>query len=147
MSAKKLSSAVAGASAFVSLLFAATSNFVPDLVFRESSLAGARTIGGAAWSANKGEITATPKGQDGGWLVLDKSYQDIQFYTEFRCAARCDAGVLLRSEKTSAGGWKGIYVPLSEDDSDTYELTLSAEGKELSRNRLPVRLRSSRAWR
>ena len=44
--------------------------------------------------------------------------------------------MLLRAEKTS-GGWKGIYISLREDDVDSYEPTLSAEGKELNRKRLP----------
>jgi hypothetical protein len=61
----------------------------------------------------------------------------VQFYTEFRCAAKCDAGVLLRAEKTSDGGLKGVYVSLDEGDLDSYQLTLSAAGKELNRQRLP----------
>ena len=80
---------------------------------------------------------------DGGWLVLDKGYQDVKFYTEFRCAENCDAGVLLRAEKTPDGGWKGVYVSLS-GEGGSYDLTLNAEGKELNRTRL---LQSDRAVR
>ena len=67
------------------LLFAAPRNFVPDFVLG-SSVAGLRTIGQASWQAGQGELTATPRNSSGGWLVLDKSYQDVQFYTELRCA-------------------------------------------------------------
>ena len=81
---------VLAVSALFSILFAATHDFLPDFVIRESSLAGWRTVGHATWRANNGEITGTPQDQDGGWLVLDKSYQDVQFYTELHCAARCD---------------------------------------------------------
>src|SRR6266404_5453138 len=102
MSKRIVGSIFLAASALFSVIFAATHDFVPDLVFRESSLSSLRTMGRAAWRASGGEITGTPQDQDGGWLVLDKSYQDVQFYTEFRCAARCGAGVLLRAEKTSA---------------------------------------------
>jgi hypothetical protein len=42
--------------------------------------------------------------------MLDKGYQDVKFYIEIRCADKCDTGVLLRAEKTSEGGWKGVYV-------------------------------------
>jgi hypothetical protein len=59
---------------------------------------------------------------------MDKGYQDLKFYTEFRCAGTCDAGVLLRTSKTSDGGWKGVYVSLS-GDGGSYDLTLNAEGK------------------
>jgi hypothetical protein len=92
-------------------------------------------LGHASWRADNGEITGKAEMQDGGWLVLDKSYQDIKFYTEFRCAGNCDAGVLLRTVKTPEGGWKGVYVSLS-GDGGSYDLTLNAEGKELSRTRL-----------
>ena len=41
------------------------------------------------------------------------------------------------------GGWKGVYVSLS-GEGGSYDLTLNAEGKELSRTRL---LQSDRAVR
>jgi len=80
-------------SALFSFLYAATHDFLPDHVFRESSLAGMKTMGHAGWHAANGEITATPQNGEGGWLLLDKSYQDIHFYAEFRCAAQCDAEI------------------------------------------------------
>ena len=60
----------------------------------------------------------------GGWLVLDKSYQDVGFFASFRCASGCKAGVLLRGEKT-AQGMKGIYMSLAEGDVAAYRVTLS----------------------
>ena len=38
------------------------------------------------------------KRPDGGWLVLDKGYQDVKFYTEFRCAGE------LRCRRSAASG-------------------------------------------
>ena len=114
---------------------AATHDFVPDFTFRGSSLTGWHVVGNANWRAENGEIAATPQSPEGGWLMLDKGYQDVDLYTEFRCADKCDAGILLRAEKTS-DGWKGVYVALT-GEGGTYDLTLSADGKELSRNRLP----------
>ena len=122
--------------ALFSVVFAATHDFVPDTIFKGSSLAGLRTIGASDWRASDGEISVTPKSAEGAWLVLDKSYQDVQFYTEFRCTGSCNAGLLLRAEKTSDGGLKGVYVSLSDNDINSYDLTLSHEGKELSRTRL-----------
>jgi hypothetical protein len=119
-----------------SVLAAATHDFVPDTVFKGSSINGLRAIGSAAWRAENGEIAGTPKTPDGGWLLLDKSYQDVQFYTEFRCAGPCNAGLLLRAEKTPGGGLKGVHISLNEGDIDSYQLELSPEGKELSRTRL-----------
>jgi hypothetical protein len=119
----------------LSAIFAATHDFVPDFVFRGSSITGWRTLGGANWRAENGEIAATPQSPDGGWLMLDKSYQDSQFYTDFRCADKCDVGLLFRAEKTTDGGWKGVYVQLS-GDAGAYDLTLNAEGKEVKRTPL-----------
>ena len=44
-------------SALFSILFAAARDFLPDFLFRESSLAGLRTMGHATWRASNGEIT------------------------------------------------------------------------------------------
>jgi hypothetical protein len=119
----------------LSAVIAATRDFIPDFTFRGSSLAGWHTVGHASWRAENGEIVARPETPDGGWLMLDKSYQDVQLYTEFRCADKCDAGVLLRAEKTPDGGLKGIYVsPTGE--AGAYSVTLNSEGKELNRTRL-----------
>ena len=64
---------------------AASKNFVPDVTFKGSSLSGWRPIGQADWRAQDGEIIATPKSA-GGWLLLERSYQDVAFYASFRCA-------------------------------------------------------------
>jgi hypothetical protein len=136
MSTKTLISTMAAAAGLLSAIFAATHDFVPDFAFRGSSLTGWHTLGKASWRAENGEITGKPDTQDGGWLMLDKGYQDVKFYTEFRCAGTCDAGVLLRAVKSPDGGWKGVYVSLS-GDGGSYDLTLNAEGKELNRTRLP----------
>jgi hypothetical protein len=135
MSMKTLISTIAAVSALLSAIFAATHDFIPDFAFRGSSLTGWHTLGHASWRAENGEITAKPETQEGGWLVLDKSYQDVKFYTEFRGAENGDAGVLLRMEKTPGGGWKGVYVSLS-GDGGSYDLTLNADGNPLTRTPL-----------
>ena len=127
---------LAAGSVLLSVIFAATHDFVPEFVFRGSSLTGWHTLGHANWRADNGEITGKAESGEGGWLVLDKSYQDVKLYTEFRCDGACNAGLLLRAEKTSEGGWKGVYVPLS-GDGGAYDLALNAEGKEVNRTRLP----------
>lgn len=128
--------AVAAVPALVSILLAATHDFIPDLLFTGSSLTDWHPVGDANWSASNGEITAAPRDGKGGFLVLDKGYQDLEFYTDFRCSAACDAGVLFRAQKISDGGWKGVFVSLNPGDIDSYDVTLSADGKLLSRTRL-----------
>jgi len=118
----------------LSAIFAATHDFVPDYKFAGSSLTGWHPLGHANWRAENGEIIATPQSADGGWLVMEKGYQDVELYTEFHCAETCDAGILTRMEKTADGGSKGVYVSLS--DGGAYDLTLNAEGKEVGRTRL-----------
>jgi hypothetical protein len=108
--------------------------FVPDSTFRGSSLAGWHSLGQAQWRAENGEIVGNG-GQGGGWLILDKSFQDTGFFASFRCTGGCKAGVLLRAEKTPQG-MKGVYMSLTEGDVAAYRVTLDAQGQELSRERL-----------
>ena len=114
---------------------AASKNFVPDVVFKGSSLTGWRVLGQADWRATDGEIQGTPKA-GGGWLILDRSYQDVGVFASFRCAAGGKAGVLLRAEQTADGGMKGVFVSLTEGDLVSYRVTLDAQGTETSRERL-----------
>ncbi len=115
--------------------FASGPSFHPDATFSGSSLKGWHTFGPAAWHAENGELIATPKQGAGGWLVLDRSYQDIGVYTQFRCTGACETGVLLRAEKTPTG-MKGIYVALSDPDLPTYSVTIDAQGQIVERNKL-----------
>lgn len=109
--------------------------FIPDSTFQGSSLKGWTTLGQADWRADKGEIIATPKSPAGGWLMLDKSYQDVGFFSMFRCTGDCRIGVLLRAQKTETGT-KGIYVSLTKGEMGSYRVTLDAHGLELSRELL-----------
>jgi hypothetical protein len=110
--------------------------FIPDSTFKGSSLYEWHSLGDAVWRAQAGEITGTVKpGGGGGWLFFDRSFQDVGFHAQFKCTGGCQAGVLVRGEKT-AEGYKGIYVSLNEDNVPSYGVTLDASGKELTRERL-----------
>jgi len=111
------------------------STFVPDWTFKGSTLTGWQVLGQADWRAVNGELIGTPKSPEGGWLVLDKSFQDIQLGADFRCTGGCKTGVLLRAEKT-ASGMKGVYVSLVEADAGSYAVTIDTSGREVSRDRL-----------
>jgi hypothetical protein len=123
----------------VAPVFAAGPSFRPDVSLTGSSLAGWHTVGVATWHAQNGELTATPQpgnqSGNGGWLMLDRGLQDVGLYTEFRCAAACEAGALFRAQKT-ADGWKGIFVSFTDPDNGSYAVTLDSQGKMLTRNRL-----------
>jgi hypothetical protein len=116
--------------------FATGPNFHPDTTVSAKSLGGWHTLGDAQWRAENGEIVGTP-GANGGWLVFDKSYQDILFYTQFRCSDGCASGLLMRMEKTADGGMKGVFVPMGSptnnmDAGGTYDVVLDAQGKIVS---------------
>src|SRR2546421_8032493 len=134
MSKKSLCVVIAGTVCVLGSIFAASQNFLPDVVFKGSSLTGWHKLGQADWRAENGEIIGTPK-ENGGWLMLDKGYQDIAFYAGFRCTGPCKTGVLLRAEKT-ADGMKGIFVSLADGDVASYQIALDASGKEVSRAKL-----------
>jgi hypothetical protein len=111
------------------------STFVPDWTFEGSTLSGWRVLGAADWKAIDGELVGTPKSPDGGWLVLDKSFQDVEFGADFKCVGACRTGVLLRAEKTPTG-MKGVFLSLDEGEVGGYAVTLDANGKILTRERL-----------
>ena len=111
------------------------SDFQPDSTFQGSALTGWRAMGDADWKAENGEITGSARSGRGGWLVLEKAYQDVDFFAQFRCAAGCQTGIVFRLEKT-ADGMTGVYVSLSDGDLATYRLTLDPDGLERARERL-----------
>src|SRR5262245_267349 len=99
-------------------------DFVPDGTFTGSALTGWRSVGAADWRAENGEIIGRPKsGAGGGWLVMDKSFEDLQWFANIRCEGACRAGVLLRATPTPGGGLKGVYVSLTDGDFASYRVT------------------------
>jgi hypothetical protein len=108
-------------------------SFPPDVTFRGSTLAGWHTLGSAEWSAQDGVVIGKAN-SGGGWLVLDRSFEDVGLHVSFRSAGS-KTGILLRVEKT-ADGFKGVYVDLNEGAASCYRLTLDQEGRELSREPL-----------
>ncbi len=106
-------------------------DFRADSTFTGSTLTGWKPLGEAKWTASGGEITGTGT----GWLVSEKSWQDVGFFARFQCKGECKTGVLLRAQKTAAG-MKGILLSLAVGDEFSYAVTLDAAGKELSRTKL-----------
>ena len=112
-------------------------NFKPDGVFKGSALTGWHVVGDADWTAQNGEIIGKAKpGTNGGWLVLDKSFQDVQLYLNYKCTGECKSGVLLRAKKAADGSMTGVFVSLADGDTGYYSVALDASGKETSRDRL-----------
>ena len=102
---------------------------------QNADLAGWHKLGAAAWRAENGVIVGTPEQESGGWLVLDRGYQDVQVSASFQCSGAARSGILLRAEKT-ADGMKGVYLSLVQGDVSAYNVVLDAQGKEISRGRL-----------
>jgi hypothetical protein len=112
----------------------ANKNFIPDWTFTGSSLADAEQLGAAKWSARNGEVIGTPSSPDGGWLLFENPVQDVQMAASFQCAAGCQAGLLLRLEKTG-DGFKGVFVSIS-DTPGAFAVTLDAQGRFLTKEPL-----------
>ena len=125
----------AAAAIALSAAIGTAQNYIEDVRFKATSLDGWHTLGDASWKAEKGEYIGTPKSPAGGWLVLDKSYQDVGIFGNFKCTGGCKTGVLLRAEKTPEG-MKGLYVALTGEEVASYAVKLDASGKELSREKL-----------
>ena len=112
-------------------------NFKPDGSFKGSALTGWQVVGDADWTAQNGEIIGKARpGTNGGLLVLDKSFQDVQLYLNYKCTGECKSGVLLRAKKAADGSMTGVFVSLADGDTGYYSVGLDASGKETSRDRL-----------
>ncbi len=120
----------------MTLLTATRGTFIPDWTFKGSTLQGWHGLGEADWKAADGVLIGTPRSPQGGWLVRDKSLQDVQLGFDVRCTGGCRTGVLFRAEKTASGGLKGIFTSLVDEDIAGYAVTLDAAGRELTRERL-----------
>jgi 3-keto-disaccharide hydrolase len=132
-----LSAAVAAVATVPSAQAAGPGNFKPDGMVTGSALSGWHIVGDADWKAQDGELVGKAKGGgNGGWLVMDKSFQDVQLYANYRCTGQCTSGILLRAQKTADGGMNGVYVSLTDGDTASYFVTIDAQGKEVARERL-----------
>lgn len=71
-------------------------SLIPDYTFKGSNLKGLSIIGPAEWKAHTGELIgkANP-GTDGGWLFLDRSYQN-RFHALCKSTEDNQAGVMFR---------------------------------------------------
>jgi hypothetical protein len=101
-------------------------SFAPDGLVTNPSV-GMHTSGSATWTVANGELIGKG-GTDGGWLISDKSYQDVGVYTAFKCEAACDAGVLVRMTKT-ADGMKGNFLALKGTKMEPSSVVIDASGK------------------
>jgi hypothetical protein len=102
--------------------------FVPDWTFKGPALGGTEQIGQATWRAENDEIVGTPTGADGGWLLINPGYEDVQVAGSYKCAAECTAGVMLRSER-GASGIKGIYTTLAGGPPAPAAVTVDSQGR------------------
>jgi hypothetical protein len=114
----------------------AAQDFLPDWTFTGSSLSGFEQKGATRWKSQNGEIIAESTDVAGGWLILKRPLQDQQVSLSVKIQEGTTAGLLLRAE-TAAEGMSGVYVPLSNSETDVCQLRLSASGEELNRTPLP----------
>ncbi|HEV2174709.1 MAG TPA: DUF1080 domain-containing protein, partial [Nitrospira sp.] len=117
--------------------FATGPSFRPNITETGKSLNNWHTFGQADWRAEDGEFVGTPGANGGGWLVFNRSYQDIELYMEYRCTGGCITGLLMRAERTSDGGMKGVYLSLSASGDNLEnmagcDVTIDAQGKIVS---------------
>ena len=111
-------------------------SFQPDYTFKGSNLKGWHVLGDAEWQANNGELIGKAKpNSNGGWLVLDKGYQDIGFHALLKSTGNSETAVLLRLEKVN-DGYRGVLLSLKKDDVSPYSVVLDANGKEIKREKL-----------
>lgn len=122
-----------GIVAFATLvsMSAQSPSFIPDGVLHADSLSDWTRVGEAEWKASNGEIVGSGK----GLLIFNKPTQDTGLYLQFRCEQECNAGIILRLEKT-ADGMHGILLSIQQQELEGYAITLDSKGKETGRTKL-----------
>ncbi|MBW3628598.1 MAG: DUF1080 domain-containing protein [Gemmatimonadetes bacterium] len=110
-------------------------DFVPEYTFQGSDLKGYQPVGRATWRAQNGQIIGTATGGNPGWLLMEQSYQDVSFWSNFRCSGPCNAGVMFRTTRT-ARGLEGIFISLADGDLAPYRVVVDQDGRITSRERL-----------
>jgi hypothetical protein len=127
--------AIATAASMASLS-GSNGNFIPDWTFKGTTLDAWKPLGQADWRTENGEILGTPRSAEGGWLLLNQSFQDVQLAASVRCASPCAPGLLVRAELLADGGRKGVLVSYAAGDTAAYAVTIDPQGKITSRERL-----------
>ena len=104
-------------------------DWVPDYQFR-GALTGWTPVGEVAWTVEGDEIVARPRpGSAGGFLVFDRPLQDVAAFVEFRCAQPCEAGLLLRAERTPEGGLRGDLASFGSEPGQLRSVSADRTGK------------------
>lgn len=128
-----------------SAVVAPSMTFLPDWTFKGNELADDwGMLGNVSWNALGGVIQGqSPSGGAMlGWLVSNRSYQDIGFRALFKCEGTAETGLLFRLEQQPAG-YSGVYLSLTTGDVGLYAVTLDAAGK--LQHREPLR-RAGGIW-
>src|SRR5438046_10324458 len=80
---------------------AGPANFKPDGIVTGSTLTCWHVVGDAVWKAQNGELVGTAQpGGNGGWLVMDKSFQYDQLYPSYRCTGGSSSGDIRKAQET-----------------------------------------------
>jgi hypothetical protein len=109
-------------------------SFVGGTTFSGNGISGWHTLGDAQWTANGGVITGKASSTP-GWLVLDHSYQDVGFYSAFRCDGDCETGVMTRLSK-SRDGMTGTIVSIHSGKVEAEKVLLDSKGEIAARSKL-----------
>jgi hypothetical protein len=107
-------------------------------LFNGTTLAGWQVQGTAAWRVESGEIVGSVKsGGAGGWLVLDRAYEDFILEFSVRCT-NCESGILLRGAPLK-DHMSRLYASLSGAAAGALStITLNAQGQVVERKSVPT---------
>lgn len=137
---KKVARDIAGATCAMAVMVAGTASaqqspapdFIPDYIFEDGQdIESGHVIGEADWNASGERIVGNARSGP-GLFMFEKSYQNIAFYSRFRCAGECDAGIIIRAKETP-DGMEAILVAIEDGTLNPYRVTLDETGQIISR--------------
>lgn len=110
--------------------------FIPEFTFEDSGIKDWTIIGDADWKVQNGEIIGSAKsGSSGGYLMLNRSFQDVGLRTLFKPDNTGELGILFRIEKIN-DEYKGILLSIKGTEVSHFQVLLDKNGKEKSRQKL-----------
>jgi hypothetical protein len=95
------------------------SGFVP--LFDGKTTEGWTPVGGKAgnWLAEDGLLVT--KGEGGGWLSTNKTYDNFILKLEFRVGAAGNSGVFIRSPRSGDPAYTGMEIQVLDDNDPQYK--------------------------
>jgi hypothetical protein len=90
-------------------------------LFDGKTLDGWTPVGGKSGNWTVSEEILITKGEGGGWLSTEKTYDNFVLALEYRLQKGGNSGVFIRSPRSGDPAYTGMEIQILDDDADVYK--------------------------